>query len=509
MSVLDDVEVLYYLSPRIVRVRSPLTSISIQDLHDTLRDIEDEPANLVHDDLIRTAGKEELGAGVTVGLTSTLRNAKLSFDARKISVSQGTVTTTDSTGVNLIDSGASFVTDGVEPGAWLVNLDDGSVCTVLRVVSQTQLLTDGLGDGSDNEFLSGDAYKIWNVIQCEVNGGNLVAVADDGVTSIDAILPTAGTQVVRTSSSSATLQELADIQYSSFNGGVTVDLTSSYSGTEFPTGTPRQPVNNFSDALDIANARGFTTFFVIGSATIGGTLDFTGKVFYGESETKTTFTIQAGANVQDAEFYEATIQGTLDGGAHVSRCRILNLDYVDGFVQECVLGGTITLGGDAHLLDCWSGDPGPTTPVIDFNNSASALVLRNYNGGITLRNKSGSENVSIDLNSGQIILESTVTDGTITCRGVGKVTDQSTGTTTVVDETLGTTRIAAVVWGSVVDGTITAEQSLRLMNAILGGKVSGAGSGTETFRDPDDTKNRVVATVDTSGNRTAITKDLS
>lgn len=69
--------------------------------------------------------------------------------------------------------------------------------------------------------------------------------------------------------------------------------------------------------------------------------------------------------------------------------------------------------------------------------------------------------------------------------------------------------IVAGVWASVLDGTITAAQSVRLMNAILGGKVSGAGSGVETFRDPADSKNRVVATVDAVGNRTQITRDLT
>lgn len=38
---------------------------------------------------------------------------------------------------------------------------------------------------------------------------------------------------------------------------------------------------------------------------------------------------------------------------------------------------------------------------------------------------------------------------------------------------------------------------------------SGAGTGTEVFRDINDTKNRVTATVDSSGNRTAITRDAT
>ena len=69
--------------------------------------------------------------------------------------------------------------------------------------------------------------------------------------------------------------------------------------------------------------------------------------------------------------------------------------------------------------------------------------------------------------------------------------------------------IAAAVWASVVGATSTAAQILRAMAAAVAGKLSGAGTTTETFRDLDDTKTVLVATVDASGNRSAITKDLS
>ena len=68
---------------------------------------------------------------------------------------------------------------------------------------------------------------------------------------------------------------------------------------------------------------------------------------------------------------------------------------------------------------------------------------------------------------------------------------------------------AAAVLASAVDGIITLAESIRLQNAVLAGKVSGAGTGTETFRDLADTKDRIVATLDTDGNRTAITRDAT
>lgn len=69
--------------------------------------------------------------------------------------------------------------------------------------------------------------------------------------------------------------------------------------------------------------------------------------------------------------------------------------------------------------------------------------------------------------------------------------------------------IPSEVLNATVEANVSLAKSLRLANSVLGGKVSGAGTATETFRDINDTKNRVVADVDNNGNRTAITLDLS
>ena len=62
------------------------------------------------------------------------------------------------------------------------------------------------------------------------------------------------------------------------------------------------------------------------------------------------------------------------------------------------------------------------------------ISLRRYSGGIEIRNFSDAgNNMSIDLSSGNIILDSTCSAGTIVCRGVGTLTDNSTGTCTVVN----------------------------------------------------------------------------
>ena len=72
-----------------------------------------------------------------------------------------------------------------------------------------------------------------------------------------------------------------------------------------------------------------------------------------------------------------------------------------------------------------------------------------------------------------------------------------------------TARIGDAVLDEVVEGSYTLRQMMRLIAGALGSKVSGAATTTITFRDLGDSKDRIVATVDADGNRSAITLDLT
>jgi hypothetical protein len=56
---------------------------------------------------------------------------------------------------------------------------------------------------------------------------------------------------------------------------------------------------------------------------------------------------------------------------------------------------------------------------------------------------------------------------------------------------------------ALIDG-VTVIDVLRIMVAVVAGKVSGAGTGSEVFRSLDDSANRVTVTVDAEGNRTNV-----
>ena len=67
--------------------------------------------------------------------------------------------------------------------------------------------------------------------------------------------------------------------------------------------------------------------------------------------------------------------------------------------------------------------------------------------------------------------------------------------------------IADAVLDEVVEGSYTLRQLTRLFASALLGQLSGAATATNTFRDLANSKNRITATVDSNGNRTAVTLD--
>ena len=64
------------------------------------------------------------------------------------------------------------------------------------------------------------------------------------------------------------------------------------------------------------------------------------------------------------------------------------------------------------------------------------------------------------------------------------------------------------ILNSIIEGAVTLRDSLKLANAMNAGKVSGGKTTSIVFRDLADTLDRIIMTVDESGNRSAVVKDL-
>jgi len=258
-------------------------------------------------------------------------------------------------------------------------------------------------------------------------------------------------QVSVRSANSAGLVTSDAIEYGEYNGGVTVNITDGEAGTVYPIGTGRRPVNNIPDAMIIANARGFSKLFIIGDLTLSTGDNCQNMTIIGESPIHTSINVLPPANVLNCIFLTSELTGTLDGNNIIDACHVQPpINYVNGSIQNSQLcNGEILLGGNtaAHFLNCWSGVIGEETPTIDMNGSGNSLGMRNYNGGIKITNKTGPESCILDINSGQVNLTPSVINGEIVIRGVGKLTDNSTGTTIVSAENfLNKDIITSAVW---------------------------------------------------------------
>lgn len=224
---------------------------------------------------------------------------------------------------------------------------------------------------------------------------------------------------------SAGLIQTREIQYASFEGAVHIDVVNGVNSTVYPAGTPRQPVNNVEDAVFIAQLYGFTTLHVDGDITLSTGDDVSFYRVVGQNASRTMITVEPGAGCLKTEFEECVLTGTLDGGTIVRSSYVFDLEYVNGFLWECELAGTITLGGSsiAHIMACYADTNGVT---IDMGGAGNALNMQRQTGDIHIANKTGTDKCEVYLVSGEIEIEASVTNGAgIELAGVGTVVNHS------------------------------------------------------------------------------------
>jgi hypothetical protein len=189
-------------------------------------------------------------------------------------------------------------------------------------------------------------------------------------------------------------------------------------------------VNNIPDAVAIVNAKGLPkTILIIGDLTLDTGDDVSNFRLIGQNPVRTSLTINPASITNNCEIRDCTVTGTLDGNTIIEHSNVQDINYFSGEIHESQISGTITLGAaaQADLIRCNSKTAGQGTPTFDMGGSGQSLSLRSYSGGVKLINKTGADNVSIDLIGGQVKIEqSTVTNGTIVVRGSGKVVDSIT-----------------------------------------------------------------------------------
>lgn len=251
----------------------------------------------------------------------------------------------------------------------------------------------------------------------------------------------------------------------SYQGYVWIDTVDGLSGTQYPRGTPSDPVSNWTDAVIIAESRKFESFklrhalvlpnaAVLDQYTISG-LNLIGSVL--------TFD---GNSVVDTEVTGVTFSGSLGTGHLVARqCNVQALTNFEGSAYDCRIDGNIQLKATPYdslnvsFINCVSGFAGDARFTLDCNGTTSNIQFRNWTGGIGITNFTGGNSMSIDVSQGKVVIDSTCTAGTILVRGVAEVVDNSgVGCTVILDGTV--TNLAAA-------GSITEADKADIANRII------------------------------------------
>jgi hypothetical protein len=242
-------------------------------------------------------------------------------------------------------------------------------------------------------------------------------------------------QVSVRSANSAGLTYSEQINDQSFAGAVWIDSVG-LSGTQFPRGTPTDPVNNFVDAETIAVSRKLNRFNVAGSLTIPASTDLDTRLISGEEAPQADITLGAGCSTLHTGFRRVELTGGLDGHTHADQC-ILNVTNFAGIANFCALQ-SVTLDptpsiDESHgFFNCHSDIPGTGKPVLDCNGTTKDVQVRRYVGGLEVRNFTAGNVMTLDVISGSVLLSSSCTAGTIVVRGVVQLTDESGPGCTVV-----------------------------------------------------------------------------
>lgn len=311
-------------------------------------------------------------------------------------------------------------------------------------------------------------------------------------------------------------------------GAVWIDTDDGVSGTEsFVNGVADNPCLTLANAITIGSNVGLHRFVLTPESSITF-----GETHTNELWTGLGWTLALGnQDIGGSHFNGADVTGIGTGTAevHFDHCEMGTCTLAEAHVDFCDIAGTITLSVAATytFVDCSHAGSGAT---IDFGSAVgnTTVHLHNYHGAITIKNmgQTGTDVLHFSSSNGKLTLDSTCVGGTVNMNGTFDFVNNGSGLTIndagAVIEVIGTPvgadisadiaalndiSVADILAGGDIDG-FTLEETHKLLLAALS-KISGADTATNTFRAADDSKDRITATVDADGNRTAVVFDAA
>lgn len=209
-------------------------------------------------------------------------------------------------------------------------------------------------------------------------------------------------------------------------------------------GSQDSPYNNIQDAVDKAEQDGVSTIVLAGDVILHKALKNITIHGIGLPEFDAN-----GFDLKGVKLYQVKFKGAYTSPVIAQECNLLNGAYLDGYFENCGLGGDLICNTTTTVLmkDCASLIAGNSRPTISMNSGGwTELSIRGYSGGLTIKDCDNAlDRVTVELLAGSLTYDATNTAGIMVARGTGKFVDQTTGAT-VVDETVNLTSIPDAVW---------------------------------------------------------------
>lgn len=280
---------------------------------------------------------------------------------------------------------------------------------------------------------------------------------------------------------------------------VWIDTTAVTNGN----GYQQSPYNNWTDAVDYAEANGILGLVLIGDATVDRQIKNFQIRGIGEPTIDVNGQILEKCRITDCQF-SGSFGGTNENSFW--HCYFLNgVTGVTGDLHDCGFGGVVSFlsGGSSTIIDGYSLIAGLSRPTIDVGGGGCAVSIRDYRGGLVLAGAdNAADEVTVSLAMGRLRLDATNTAGTISCRGICDFEDLSAGSTV---ETSGL--VDDIIFNRLIETGYSFEQIVRILSAHAAGDVDEPVDGTYAIRDINDTKDRITGTQTVNGGRNVTSVD--
>lgn len=453
------------------------------------------------------------GSSTAEGVFSVKIWAQDLTSAALITATTHTFQIVNSTLESSLDSAASAIIEVINIDAWAPILDNDSLIIDQSTLEDLSITTvSGNVDGSVGSVTGAvgsvtgaigsvgaggiDAAAIaTNAIDADAIADNAIdagAIATDAIGASEVAANAIGASEI--AAAAITISEMPTIAYFDtliYDGwrgrGIWIDKAASNTDTDIGVdGTENNPVSTFAAAKTLADALDVNRYYLMNRSAFTGASDSLAVThenweFIGVGASNAiTLDFSSTVDVDGSIFYNLDISGGQGGTDDVEfiNCHIGEYKGADGHFKFCGLMDTIFMGSgdDISFENCHSMVAGNGIPGLSFGAGNSNAVLRNYSGGIEIRQMNVNDDLSIEGN-GQVIVNADCTAPDITVRGNFTLTDNDGATDWTRDAVF--TRQEADLWVWSNTDTLAVDSSLmgEWLSTGINASISDANMG--------------------------------